>query len=176
MQALIKASSTTSYPAFISLVVSNRPQAAGLEKAKKLGVEAICIDHKKHKTRKSFEQDLDYELQKRKVELVCNAGFMRILSPYFVRRWRGRLLNIHPSLLPKYKGLNTHERALAAGEAEHGCTVHFVDEGVDTGQIIAQAKLLINKNDTPQSLAKRVLVLEHELYPKVLAKTALNLQ
>jgi len=172
MDALIRASKAEGYPAKIVLVISNRPNADGLAKAQKHGITAICIDHKDYKTRKSFEQALDTALRSHKTELVCNAGFMRILSPWFVKRWQGRQLNIHPSLLPKYKGLHTHERVLEAGATEHGCTVHYIDEGVDTGGIIAQATVPVYPNDTPQVLAARVLKQEHLLYPQVLKQVA----
>ena len=172
MQALIKATKADDYPAEIELVISNRPKAGGLDKARDLGVDAICIEHKLYKTRQEFEEKLDQELGKRKIELVCNAGFMRILSPYFVNKWRGKILNIHPSLLPKYPGLHTHKRVLEAGESEHGCTIHYVDEGMDTGEIIAQAKIDIKKDDTPNSLAERVLRQEHKLYPQTLRMVA----
>jgi len=172
MDALIRATKTKNYPAKIVLVISNRPDAGGLDKAKKHGIKTICIDHKNYKTRKSFEQALDTALGDHKTELICNAGFMRILSPWFVRSWQGRQLNIHPSLLPKYKGLHTHERILEAGETEHGCTVHYVDEGMDTGDIVAQASVQVHPNDTPKTLAARVLVQEHLLYPQVLKQIA----
>ena len=172
MVALTQAAQEPDYPAQIVLVLSNRPNAGGLAKAKKLGIKTACIDHKNFKTRKAFEQEMDKVLHTHDTELICNAGFMRILSPWFVKRWRGRQLNIHPSLLPKFKGLHTHKRAIAAGETEHGCTVHYVDEGMDTGKIIAQAKVTIRKDDTPETLAARVLEQEHLLYPKVLKNIA----
>ena len=172
MEALIKAAQAPDYPAQIVIVISNRPDAGGLAKAEKLGVDTVIIDHKSFKTRKLFEQAMDKVLRDCGTELICNAGFMRILSPWFVRRWHRRQLNIHPSLLPKFKGLHTHERALAAGESEHGCTVHYVDEGVDTGEIIAQAKVPVFIDDTPKTLAARVLAQEHHLYPKVLKNWA----
>lgn len=175
MVALVKAAKEPNYPAEIVLVISNRPDAGGIAKAKALGIHTLCIDHKNFKTRKAFEQEMDKALRAHDTELICNAGFMRILSPWFVRRWLGRLLNIHPSLLPKFPGLHTHKRALEAGEAEHGCTVHYVDEGMDTGEIIAQAKVNIQAGDTPEILAKRVLVVEHTLYPMVLQQIAQDL-
>ena len=176
MQALVKAMQAPDFPAVPALVISNRPKAAGLEKARALGVKAICIDHKAYESREDFERDLDAELRAAKAELICAAGFMRILTPWFVRRWEGRQINIHPSLLPKYKGLHTHQRALDAGDSEHGCTVHFVSEGVDAGEIIAQAKITIEDGDTPVSLAKRLLSEEHNLYPKALKSVAATMR
>ncbi len=172
MEALIMAAKAKDYPAKIVLVISNRPDAGGLDKARKHGIKAICVDHKDYKTRKSFEQAMDIALRAHQTDLICNAGFMRILSPWFVKRWQGRQLNIHPSLLPKHKGLHTHKRALEAGDREHGCTVHYIDEGLDTGDIIAQTRVPIHKNDTPQTLAARVLVREHLLYPRILEQVA----
>ncbi len=172
MVELIKAAQKPSSPAEVVLVISNRPEAAGLKKAKTLGVEAICIDHKAYTTRKDFERALDNALVQKQVELICNAGFMRLLSPWFVGRWQGRQLNIHPSLLPKYPGLHTHERVLQAGDSEHGCTIHLIDEGMDTGEIIAQAEVPVLAGDTPETLAARVLKAEHRLYPKVLIELA----
>lgn len=160
----------------IVLVVSNVPDAAGLERARRAGVEAIALDHRPYgKNREAFERDLDALLVERDIEIVALAGFMRVLTPFFVDAWRGRLVNIHPSLLPKYPGTKTHERALAAGDAEHGCTVHLVVEAVDSGEMLGQAKLAILPGDTPDSLAERVLALEHELYPRCLEKLARSL-
>lgn len=172
MEALVKATQSADYPAECVVVVSNKPNAGGLEKARKLGVPTEIINHKDYKSRKSFEKVLDQTLQDYGVELVCNAGFMRLLTPYFVDRWLGRQLNIHPSLLPKYKGLNTHQRALDAGETEHGCTVHFVSEGMDEGEVIGQVAVPIKKDDDAETLASRVLVQEHILYPKILKQVA----
>jgi len=177
MEALIKAAQAPDYPAQISLVISNTLNAGGLAKAKALGIKAIVIDHKAYKTRELFERDMDDALRAHNIELVCNAGFMRILTPWFVRRWLGRQLNIHPSLLPKHKGLHTHRRALDAGDKVHGCTVHWVSEGMDEGEIVAQSELNILDDDTAERLAARVLTHEHDLYPQVLAKiAALRLQ
>lgn len=172
MVALVKAAQTPDYPAEIVVVISNRPDAGGIAKAEKLGIKAVCIDHTHFKTRKSFEQAMDKVLHAHGTRLICNAGFMRILSPWFVRKWLGRHLNIHPSLLPKFKGLHTHARALEAGETEHGCTIHYVDEGMDTGSIITQSKVVIIQGDTPDTLAARVLEQEHILYPKALEQIA----
>ena len=177
MEALVKASQAPDFPAEIVLVISNNPTAGGLEKAQKLGIPTEVINHKNFKTRKSFEKVIDQTLRDFQVELVCNAGFMRLLTPYFVELWIGRQLNIHPSLLPKFKGLKTHQRALDAGETEHGCTVHYVSEGMDEGEIIGQASVPIHTNDTAEILAARVLKEEHKLYPDILAKIAkANLQ
>lgn len=157
----------------IVLVISNVLGAAGLDRARAAGVEALTLDHKPYgKDREAFERDLDNLLVLRHVEIVALAGFMRVLTPYFVRAWSGRLVNIHPSLLPKFPGTKTHERALEAGEKEHGATVHLVVEEVDAGEIIGQASMPILPGDTPDSLAQRVLTLEHELYPVCLAKLA----
>jgi len=172
MVALVKAASNTDYPAEIVLVISNNPNAGGIEKARGLGIPTEIIDHKQYRTRRSFEKVLHKSLKQSDVQLVCNAGFMRILTPWFVGKWEGRQLNIHPSLLPKYKGLHTHKRAIEAGELEHGCTIHFVNEGMDEGEIIDQKSVPILGDDTPESLAARVLAQEHKLYPKVLKKIA----
>ncbi len=172
MVALVQAAQDPGFPAEIVLVISNRPGAGGITKAEDLGVKVLCIDHKNFKTRKQFEQAMDKMLRAHGTELICNAGFMRILSPWFVGSWRGRQLNIHPSLLPKFKGLHTHERAIEAGESEHGCTIHYVDEGMDTGKIIAQAKVKVLPDDTKETLAARVLKAEHKLYPQILMQIA----
>ncbi len=157
----------------IVLVVSNVPGAAGLDIARAAGVEALALDHKPYgKNREAFERDLDALLVQRNIEIVALAGFMRVLTPYFVGAWRNRLLNIHPSLLPKYPGVNTHARALEAGDSEHGCTVHLVVDEVDSGEILGQAKMRIERNDTAETLATRVLELEHALYPAALTKFA----
>jgi formyltetrahydrofolate-dependent phosphoribosylglycinamide formyltransferase len=157
----------------IALVISNRPGAAGLERARAAGVEALAIDHASFgKDREAFEREIDAALRARNIEIVALAGFMRVLTPFFVRAWAGRLLNIHPSLLPKYPGTDTHARALAAGDAEHGCSVHLVVEEVDAGEILGQAKLRVLPGDTPETLATRVLELEHELYPRCLTEFA----
>jgi len=160
----------------VVLVVSNVPGADGLERARAAGVEALTIDHRRFgKDREAFERELDMELGARAIDIVALAGFMRILTPFFVRSWAGHLVNIHPSLLPKYPGINTHARALEAGDPEHGATVHLVVEEVDAGEIIGQARMPILANDTPATLADRVLELEHQLYPECLAKFAARL-
>ena len=151
------------------LVVSNQPQAGGLEKARALGVATAVVDHRAYAgDRRAFEAALQDELVG--ADLVCLAGFMRVLSPEFVAHWRGRMLNIHPSLLPKYKGLNTHARAIEAGDSEAGCSVHEVTAELDGGPILGQARVRILPGDTPESLAARILPLEHRLYPAVLKR------
>ena len=164
-------SMTGDHPARPVLVLSNRPAAGGLEKAAALGVPTAVVDHRPYgEDRASFESALDAVLAEAAPDILCLAGFMRVLTPGFVRRWQGRMLNIHPSLLPKYRGLHTHARALAAGETEHGCTVHEVTAELDDGPILGQARLEIRPDDTADSLAGRVLVLEHRLYPMVLRR------
>lgn len=166
-------SMTGDHPARPVLVLSNRPAAGGLEKAAALGVPTAVVDHRPYgEDRASFESALDAVLAEAAPDILCLAGFMRVLTPGFVRRWQGRMLNIHPSLLPKYRGLHTHARALAAGDAEHGCTVHEVTAELDDGPILGQARLEIRPDDTADSLAGRVLVLEHRLYPMVLRRFA----
>jgi phosphoribosylglycinamide formyltransferase-1 len=173
MGALIEAARDPSYPADIALVLSNRPDAAGLARAKAEGIATAVVDHAAFgKDREAFERALDAALEQHDIELVCLAGFMRLLTPWFVRRWKGRLINIHPALLPEFKGLNTHERALAAGAKIHGATVHFVVPEMDSGPIILQAALPILETDTVETLAARVLALEHRIYPLALARVA----
>lgn len=173
MAALAKAAKTADYPADICLVISNRPNAAGLDLARDFGIEAISIDHKDYPSRESFEGDLHEILIDAKIDLICCAGFMRVLTPFFTRQWPQKILNIHPSLLPKYKGLNTHQRALDAKDKRHGCTVHYVNEELDGGAIISQADIEINEGDTAESLAQRLIPIEHRLYVESL-KTILS--
>ncbi len=165
MQALIEAAAAKDYPARIVTVISNRPGAPGLERAQAAGIPTLVIDHKAYDDRETFEDALDDALRAAKVELVCLAGFMRLLTASFVARWRNRLLNIHPSLLPAFKGLHTHERALEAGVRFSGCTVHFVRPEMDDGPIIAQAAVPVHADDTPDDLAARILAMEHKIYP-----------
>jgi phosphoribosylglycinamide formyltransferase-1 len=173
MVALIEAAKEPAYPAEIALVLSNDPAAAGLERAAQAGIATAVVDHKRFgKERVAFERALQAELEKRRIELVCLAGFMRLLTPWFVRQWEGRLLNIHPALLPAFKGLDTHARALAAGVKEHGATVHFVVPEMDSGPIIAQASVPVLPNDTEATLAARVLAVEHRIYPEALRLVA----
>jgi formyltetrahydrofolate-dependent phosphoribosylglycinamide formyltransferase len=170
MAALIEAAQAPDYPAEIALVIANRADAPGLEIARGHGVEARAIPSKPFgKDREAHEQAVDAALAAQRINLICLAGYMRLLTPYFVNRWAGRILNIHPSLLPKYPGLDTHARALAAGEPEHGCTVHLVTETMDDGPILAQGTVPILPGDTAASLAARVLEQEHRLYPAALA-------
>jgi len=170
MLALIEAAKAPDYPADIQLVISNRPKAGGLKLATEQGIKVLSIDHKAFETRTDFEAELNKVLEEYNIQFVVCAGFMRVLGKAFVRKWSDRMINIHPSLLPKYKGLNTHQRALEAGDHRHGCTVHWVSEGVDEGGIIAQSELEINENDTVEILASRVQELEHALYPIALKK------
>lgn len=172
MQALIKAAQSPHYPAEITLVISNRPNAKGLEFAKENNIPSLVIDHKTFETRDEFDQALDTALAEADIELICNAGFMRLLGKDFVEKWRNKQLNIHPSLLPAFKGLNTHERALASDVKIAGCTVHFVRFEMDEGPIIAQAAVPVLPEDTPDTLAKRILKAEHEIYPEALRKVA----
>ena len=159
------------HPARAVLVLSNRPDAGGLSKARDLGIEADAVDHKPFgKNREAFEAVLHNRLLLAQPDIICLAGFMRILTADFIEKWSGKMLNIHPSLLPKYKGLHTHARALEAGDEEHGCSVHEVTADLDDGPILGQARLKIDPQDTPESLAARVLPLEHQLYPDVLRR------
>ncbi len=173
MVALIEAAKDAAYPAEIVLVVSNDPTAQGLQRAEAAGIRTSVVDHRKFgKDREAFERALHDELQTHRIELICLAGFMRILTAWFVRQWEGRLLNIHPALLPAFKGLDTHARALAAGAAEHGATVHFVVPEMDSGPIIAQAAVPVRAGDTEAALAARVLDVEHRIYPEALRVVA----
>jgi phosphoribosylglycinamide formyltransferase 1 len=166
------AAAARDYPAEIALVVSNRADAAGLERARAAGVAAEVLDPRSFASRENFDQALSERLQVHEIELVCLAGFMRILGPAFVAAWRDRALNIHPSLLPAFPGLDTHRRALEAGVRVHGCTVHLLRAGVDAGPIVAQAALAVRPDDTPDTLAARVLPLEHRCYPVALSLLA----
>ena len=171
MEALLRAAEDPAYPAMPVLVASNRPDAKGLETASAAGIPTIAVDHTLYgKDREAFERALDAELEAAGTEIIALAGFMRVLTPWFVGKWQGRMVNIHPSLLPKYKGLHTHQRALDAGDAEAGATVHWVSPGVDDGEIIQQAGLPILPGDTADTLAARLLPVEHQLYPEALAK------
>ena len=166
MVALIKAAKAKNFPAEIALVISNKPKAEGLKHARKAGVATVTIDHRPFgKNRKKFEHALHAELKRHSIDLVCLAGFMRLLTSWFVDQWNGRLINIHPALLPAFKGLDTHAHALAAGVKIHGATVHFVVPEVDSGPIIAQAAVHVRTNDTPATLASRVIKVEHRIYP-----------
>ena len=172
MVALVK-SMTGDHPARAAVVISNTPQAAGLQRAADLGVPTEVVDHRPFgKDRAAFEVVLDRTLKAYQVDLICTAGFMRILTAEFVLTWQGKMLNIHPSLLPKYKGLNTHARALEAGDQEAGCSVHLVTPELDGGPVLGQVRVLIKPGDTEQTLAARVLEQEHCLYPEVLRQYA----
>jgi phosphoribosylglycinamide formyltransferase-1 len=172
MASLLAAAAAPDYPAEVVAVISNRPGAAGLAHAASAGVATAVIDHKAFADRLAFEQALTGHLEKVGVDLICHAGFMRIVTAYYLDRWQDRVLNIHPSLLPAFPGLNTHARALATGVKIHGCTVHFVREKVDDGPIIAQAAVPVLSDDTEETLAARVLAVEHRLYPHALALVA----
>lgn len=172
LQALIDACARRDFPAAIDLVVSNEPQAAGLERARKAGLDTATISHHDFDSRAAFEQALHARLSACGPDLICLAGFMRILGADFVRRWEGRIINIHPSLLPALKGLDTHARALKAGLSEHGCTVHFVTAELDDGPTILQAKVPVHPDDTADTLAARVLAEEHRIYPEAVRRLA----
>jgi len=172
LQALIEACARPDYPAEIALVIANRADAFGLERARQAGLAMRVIPHRDFADRASFDAALDEALRRADVELVCNAGFMRILTPWFVERWRDRQINIHPSLLPAFPGLHTHERVLAAGVRFSGCTVHFVRAAMDTGPIIAQAVVPVLPDDDAERLAARVLAAEHRLFPLALRLVA----
>lgn len=177
MEAILDAAQDPAYPAKPVLVLSNRPDAKGLETAARAGIPTAAIDHKTYgKDREAFERAMHEQLTEAGVEIIALAGFMRVLTPWFVNKWQGRMVNIHPSLLPKYKGLDTHQRALDAGDTEAGCTVHWVSPGVDDGEIIQQASLPILPGDTADSLAARLLPVEHQLYPEALAKACADIQ
>ena len=171
--ALLEAAAEPGFPAAIALVLSNNPAAPGLDLARRAGVAAVAIDHRAFgRDRAAHEAALDAALVGHGIELVCLAGYMRILTPFLVGRWAGRMLNIHPSLLPAFPGLDTHERALAAGVRLHGCTVHWVTEAVDEGPILAQAAVPVLPDDDPARLAARVLAQEHRIYPAALRLAA----
>jgi phosphoribosylglycinamide formyltransferase 1 len=161
---------TGDFPARPVLALSHRPGAGGLSKARARGIPTALVDHRAFADRPGFETALTAALEKAAVEVVCLAGFMRVLTAGFVTRWAGRMLNIHPSLLPLYPGLDTHARALAAGDAEAGCTVHLVTADLDSGPILGQARVPVQPGDTPETLAARVLKMEHLLYPAVLRR------
>jgi formyltetrahydrofolate-dependent phosphoribosylglycinamide formyltransferase len=173
MAALIEAAKAPGYPVEIALVISNRAHAPGLEIARAKGVEARAVSGKPFgQDREAHERAIDEVLVERGINIVCLAGYMRLLTPWLVGRWAGRMLNIHPSLLPDYPGLDTHARVLAAGETVHGCTVHLVTEAMDDGPILAQAHVPVLPGDTEDVLAARVLEQEHRLYPAALAAFA----
>ena len=173
MLALVR-DMTGDHPAFPVLVASNDPAAGGLAKAAALGIPTAALDNRAYPSREAFEADLARILDAANPDVICLAGFMRILTPGFIRHYEGRMLNIHPSLLPKYPGLHTHARALAAGDTEAGCTVHEVTADLDAGPILGQARVPVLPGDTPDTLAARVLIQEHRLYPAVLRRFATN--
>jgi phosphoribosylglycinamide formyltransferase 1 len=168
MVSLIEAARGPDFPAEIALVLSNRPDAAGLDRAREAGIATCVVDHKAHPTREDFEQAMDAALATHDIAFICLAGFMRVLTDWFVARWAGRMVNIHPSLLPLFRGTQTHRRALEEGVLVHGCTVHFVVPELDAGPIIAQAAVPVVPGDTEESLAARVITQEHVLYPQAL--------
>ena len=173
MEALIGAAADPAFPAEIVLVLSNRPDAAGLATARNAGIAAEAIDHRPFgRDRAAHEAAIDGALRAADIEIVCLAGYMRLLTPFLVGAWRGRMLNIHPSLLPSFPGLDTHARALAAGAKIHGCTVHLVTEDMDAGPILGQAAVPVLPGDTENDLATRILRQEHVLYPAALAAFA----
>jgi phosphoribosylglycinamide formyltransferase 1 len=173
MAALIEAAKAQDYPAAIVLVVSNRPDVFGLVRAREAGVATAVVDHRTFgEDREAFERALDAALAAHRIELVCLAGFMRLFTPWFVTRWTGRMLNIHPALLPQFKGLHTHRRAIEAGVPRHGATVHFVSADMDSGPIIVQESVPVLPGDTEVTLSKRVLDVEHRIYPQALRLVA----
>ncbi|MBS7545945.1 phosphoribosylglycinamide formyltransferase [Ancylobacter oerskovii] len=174
MMSLIEAAAAPGFPGEIACVISNRPEAHGLARAQAAGIPARAIDHTAFRDpsgkpdRAAFDAVLDATLEAEQIDLVCLAGFMRLLTPGFTRKWQGRMINIHPALLPSFKGLHTHERALAEGVKIHGCTVHFVTPEMDVGPIIMQAAVPVLEGDTPEALGARVLAQEHVIYPAAL--------
>jgi phosphoribosylglycinamide formyltransferase 1 len=173
MTALIEAARGKDYPAEIALVVSNHAEAQGLARARDAGIATAIVDHAPFgDDREAFERALHAQLQAHRIDLVCLAGFMRLLTPWFVTRWSGRMLNIHPALLPQFKGLDTHRRALEAGVKRHGATVHFVVAEMDSGPVVAQESVPILEGDTEETVARRVLEVEHRIYPQALRALA----
>lgn len=172
MQALVRACAAPDYPAEIVLVLSNRADAGGLDFAREAGIATAVISHGDFPDRASFDAAMDAEIRRHGAELICLAGFMRLLDGRIIEAWRDRMINIHPSLLPSFRGLDTHERALEAGVKLAGCSVHFVRPDVDTGPIIAQAAVPVLPGDTPDSLAARILEQEHLIYPMALRLVA----
>ncbi|ARU57647.1 phosphoribosylglycinamide formyltransferase [Oleiphilus messinensis] len=168
LQALIDQTVHGTIAARIAAVISNRPGAGGIDRARQAGITTELLDHTNFQDREAFDEKLAETILRYKPDIVVLAGFMRILTPAFVRQFQGKMVNIHPSLLPKYKGLHTHKRALEAGDTEHGATVHFVTEELDGGPNIIQARVDIEENDTPESLAGKVLLKEHQIFPQVI--------
>jgi phosphoribosylglycinamide formyltransferase-1 len=173
MAALVAAAQAADFPAEIALVLSNRPRAQGLDTAKAAGVATAVVDHTGFgQDREAFDRALQGELEAHRIDIVCLAGFMRLLTPWLSSRWSGRMINIHPALLPAFKGLDTHARALAAGVKIHGASVHFVVPEMDSGPLIAQGALAVHENDTAETLAARVLAIEHRIFPLALRLVA----
>ena len=167
LKSLIKFSKLKISPITIEMIISNNPQSKGLQFAKNFKIKKKIFDFKK---KNITEKKILFELKRNKIKLICLAGFMKILSKNFINNFKGKILNIHPSLLPKFKGLRTHQRAIENNEKYSGCTVHFVNAKLDSGKIILQKKVKINKNETPETLSKKILVQEHKLYPKAILK------
>jgi phosphoribosylglycinamide formyltransferase-1 len=174
LQSIIDACQDENFPARIKLVISNEPGVYGIERAQAAGIPTEIVHHKLYPSRREFEEALSESLKKYTIDLICLAGFMRVLTPDFVSKWEGKMLNIHPSLLPAYPGLHTHERVLAAGEKESGCTVHFVTPGLDEGPTLLQKRVQVMGNDTPDTLAARILEQEHIAYPEAIRLIALG--
>jgi len=170
LQALIDACTRDDFPAEIAVVISNQPDAYGLARAQEAGIETLAIAHKEYESKPAFENALNEAILPYQVSLICLAGFMRILSAEFISKWPEKIINIHPSLLPAYKGLDTHARAIADGASEAGCTVHYVVPEVDSGEIIVQKSVPVHHDDTPETLAARVLEQEHIAYPEAIKK------
>ncbi len=175
MASLIAAAKSPDFPAEIVLVLSNRPDAPGLASAKAQGFATAAVDHKIYAGREAFDASLQAMLEAHRIDFICLAGFMRLLTAGFTQAWQGRMINIHPALMPSYKGLHTHERALADGVKIHGCTVHYVVPDMDAGPIIAQAAVPVLDDDTPETLGARVLAQEHVIYPLALKLAASGL-
>ena len=175
MKALVAASRLPDAPFEIACVATNKADAGGIVWARENGIDAQVINHKDFASREAFDAALNAYLQTQRLDLIACAGFMRIMTPVLITPWQGRMLNIHPSLLPLYKGLHTHARAIAAGDKEAGCSVHWVTAELDGGPVIAQAKVSILADDTPETLAARILVEEQKLYPAVLTQVSRNL-
>lgn len=175
MEAILKATMDSSYPAKIAVVISDNRDAEGIKTAIINGITARAFSRTDYNSKADHEAAIIEAIDNTNADLICLAGFMRILSEEFTKQYEGRLINIHPSLLPKFKGLNTHARAIEAGAIEHGCTIHYVNEEMDGGEVIDQAKVSVLENDTAETLAARVLVEEHKLYPKVIERLANNI-
>lgn len=176
LQSIIDACRIDNFPAEIKVVISNIADAYGLARAKNSNIPTRFVSHKDFQTKADFEKEISSILDEFKVDLVCLAGFMRIISPTLITPWEGRIINIHPSLLPKHKGLHTHERAIEAGDKESGCTIHYVTPGMDEGEIILQKSVPIIEGDTPDTLAARVLAQEHMAYPEAIRMMAVKLR